>query len=1024
MNQKVKNLYVTRIENFFNRLNEKVLGDSVLFNAEFCHSTEPVPFSKRLNGRYRKIKEGANWGGIWDSAWFHLTADVPKSWKGKEVVAQIDLNGEALIFTKDGTPVQSLTKGSVFQGDYCKDIHYLFKSCKGGEKVDLWVEGAANGLFGVERPDDPNLKDPYRHGKYSGIVNKIRLRVFDRDTYAFRLDVEVLKSLAKHLPENNVRRARIIRTLNEAIDAFVDNPANSAKCRRILKKELDKKATSSDLSTVAVGHAHIDTGWLWPVREGVRKCGRTFASQVTLLKKYPSYVFGASQAQHYAFTKEYYPKLYAQIKDLVKKGRWECQGGMWVEADCNIISGESMVRQILHGKNLFMDEFGIDVRNCWIPDVFGYSAAMPQILKKSGVDFFLTQKLSWCQFNEFPHHTFIWRGVDGSEVLTHFPPEDTYNAGLHAGGLAHGRDKFKENAYLDEFMTLFGIGDGGGGPKEEYIERGLRNADLEGVPRVKFGTAEEFFDRLAKHADRLPTWVGELYFELHRGTLTTQALTKKGNRFLEQKLRNTEFICSCMPLSKYPSKDLDFMWKKLLLNQFHDILPGSSIRKVYETTQKEHAECLEKCDGIIQDAGKVLFDKNEDYVAMSNCLSCNYRGVVELPKGLDCGLLDEDGNEVLVQKEGKKTVALVDIPAQGFKVFEKSGSAPEGETASGGLVLENELIRYEFEKDGTISRIFDRECEREVLEKGAKGNLLTLYKDRPHNFDAWDIDIYYEKSIIGTAKPVKVEKIPGGFVRNGIRFTSEIGDSEIVQEVFLAFDSRRIDFKTAVDWKERHKMLRVSFPVDIRSETANYDIQYSYMHRNTHRNTTWDLAKFEVVGHRYADLSENEYGVAILNNCKYGHKILDNVIDLNLLRSPTNPDPEADLGVHEFTYSLLPHKGHLTDSDVMAEAAMLNMGVTVFNNCGRPKFQVPCTIESEGISMEVLKKAEKENCLVIRLVETKGHTSKGILKVNIPKAKLVETNLMEWTDGRAMSCAKPVEITMRPFEIRTYKIKT
>ncbi|HCE43840.1 MAG TPA: alpha-mannosidase 2c1 [Lentisphaeria bacterium] len=1024
MNQKERNLYVNRIENFYKRISDSILSDHVLFDAEFAHCIEPVPFAKRTSLKYKKIKEGATWGKTWESAWFLLKGEVPKSWKGKEVVAQLDFNGEGLIFKNDGLPVQSVTKGSVFQGDYCKDLHYLIRSCKGGEKFEMWVETAANALFGIERKPDPAVVDPDRHGTYSGIVNKIRLCTFNREVWSLWLDVEVLKSLLAALPENAVRRTRIIRTVNEAIDAYADNPANASRARKIIRVEFEKKTSSSDLETTAVGHAHIDTGWLWPVREGIRKCGRTFASQITLIEKYPGYVFGASQAQHYAFTKEHYPKLYAKIKEQVKKGNWECQGGMWVEADCNIISGESMVRQMLHGKNYFMDEFGVDVRNLWIPDVFGYSAAMPQIMKKCGVDYFLTQKLSWCQFNEFPHHTFIWRGVDGSEVITHFPPENTYNSGLHAGAIASARDRFKENEFIDEFMTLFGIGDGGGGPKEEYIERGLRAANLEGVAKVKFGSAEGFFDRLQKHAGKLPTWVGELYFELHRGTLTTQAQTKKGNRYLEQKLRNTEFICSCLPLEKYPSKELDAMWKTLLLNQFHDILPGSSIHKVYETTHKEHKECLEKCDEIIRNAGEKLFEKNGDYVVMSNCLSYPYRGTVELPKGLDCGLIDEDGNEILVQKEGKKTVALVDIPPQGFKVFEKSGTAPDGEVPAGkDLVLENELIKYEFDKDGSIRRIFDKECGRDVLEKGKKGNVLTLYKDRPHNFDAWDIDIYYEKSIIQNAQAVKAEKLPGGFVRNGLKFTLKVGDSEIVQTVHLPFDSKRIDFKTFVDWKERHKMLRVSFPVEIRSEEANYDIQYSYMHRNTHRNTSWDRAKFEVVAHRYADLSENEYGVAILNDCKYGHKIYDNVIDMNLLRSPTDPDPDADRGTHEFTYSLLPHKGHLTESDVMQEAAMLNMALTVFDGFGKPKYKVPCTIQSDGISMEVLKKAEKENSIVIRLVETKGHTSKGVLNVNVPKAKLVETNLLEWTEGRSVSCAKPVEISMRPFEIRTYKIK-
>lgn len=1022
MNIRERQLYVSRIENFHKRIGGRILGDTIVFDAEYSQSVNPVPFSKRLTGKYKKIKEGEKWGNAWDSAWFHLKAEVPKSWKGLEVVAQLDFNSEGLVFNKDGMPVQSITKGSVFQIDYSKDIHYLLKSCRGGEKIELWVETAANNLFGIDRVGDPSPTDPNRHGTFNACVNNIRLCVFDRILWSFWLDVEVLKSMIKGLPENSVRRNRLIRTVNESIDAFADNTANAGKCRKILRMELDKKASSSDLNTTAVGHAHIDTGWLWPVREGIRKCGRTFASQITLLEKYPDYVFGASQAQHYAFVKEYYPNLYKKVKEMVKKGRWECQGGMWVEADCNIISGESMVRQIIHGKNLFMDEFGVDVNNVWIPDVFGYSAAMPQIMRKSGIEFFVTQKISWSQFNEFPHNTFIWRGVDGSEVITHFPPENTYNSGLHPEGLIRAKERFKENEYIDDFLTLFGIGDGGGGPKEEYIERGIRLADTECIPKVKFGKAEDFLEGLRKHEKNLPVWVGELYLELHRGTLTTQALTKKGNRKLEQKLRNVEFICSCLPLAKYPAKELDFIWKKLLLNHFHDIIPGSSIHKVYETTQEEHRQCLEKCDELIENAGKMLLGKDEGSIVISNCLSYPFNGVVELPT--ECGLIDEDGIEILVQKEGRKTFALVEIPPQSFKVFEKAGNAPAGESGSGKeLVLENELIRYEFENDGTIKRIFDKECNRDVLEKGGRGNLLTLYKDRPVNYDAWDIDIYYEKAILETASAVKVESIPGGYVRSGLKFTLKVGVSEIVQNIYLACNSKRIDFQTKVDWKERHKMLRVSFATDIRSERANYDIQYSYMHRNTHRNTSWDRAKFEVVAHRYADLSENEYGVAILNDCKYGHKIVDNVLDLNLLRSPTEPDPDADLGVHEFTYCLLPHKGHLTDSSVMAEGAMLNMGVTVFDGFGKPKYQVPCTIESDGISMEVLKKAEKENCLVVRLVETKGHTSKGVLKMNLPKAELVETNLLEWTDGITVSTLKPLEIVMKPFEIRTYKIK-
>ncbi len=1027
MKEKEIEMLTTRMDLFWKRLGGMILGETQAMSAKFARTDDMLKFPEQKKLKYKEIKEGQKWGAEWGCAWFELNASVPKPWAGKEIVAQIELTGEGLVFDSEGVPFQSITNGSVFQADYNKDICYLFKKCKGGEKISLWVEAVGNALFGVNRKPDADPADPKRHGTFSAVANKMRICVFNREVYDLWLDMDVICGIARLSAPGSVRKARAIKAANDAIDAFAENPANAIKARAILKTELQRKATDLDLSTSAVGHAHIDTGWLWRVREGIRKCGRTFASQITLMEKYPGYIFGASQAQHYEFTKTHYPALYEKIKRMVKAGRWELQGAMWVEADCNITSGESLVRQIVHGKNFFMDEFGVDVRNLWLPDVFGYSAALPQILRKSGVDFFVTQKLCWSQFNKFPHTTFVWEGIDGSEVLSHFPPENTYNSPLKPEGLAFARENFRENAVLDEFLTLFGIGDGGGGPKEEFIERGIRLADVQGVPKVKFERAQDFLDRLVLHRDELPRWVGELYLEVHRGTYTTQARVKKGNRKLEQKLRMAEFICSCMPIAKYPIARLDRIWKTLLVNQFHDILPGSSIHGVYQDTWRQHDECIADCEHIVSDAARSIFKDDKNSVVLANCLSTEFNGVVELPDEVRCGLEDENGRQVPVQIEDGTAVAKIAVPGNSFVTLKKTGPARKAKTPDGaaGLRLENALICYEFAEDGTLRRIFDKECGRELLDKGGKGNLFTLYTDIPNNWDAWDIDFHYERSALSNAKAVKAEALPSGEVRSGLNFALEIGNSTIEQKIFLASGSRRLDFRTKVDWREKHKMLRVSFPVAIRSEEASFEIQYGYLRRPTHRNTGWDFAKFEVVAHRYADISEQDYGVAILNDCKYGHKIQGNVMDLNLLRSPTEPDPDADAGVHEFTYSLLPHKGSFVESNVISEAASLNMGVAFFDRRSGRGVKAPCWISSGdgSISIEAMKRAEKENCHVIRLVETKGRNSSATLQFADPSAKIVECDIMEWKNtGSPRPCAKGVEIKMRPFEIRTYKI--
>ena len=1022
MHNELKTLLKNRTEKFFKRVCGLVIEDSILLDAEYSKTQEVVPFKNRLNGEYRKISEGEIWGKAWDNAWFHLAGSVSADWEGKDIAACLDFGGESLIFSDAGEPLYALTHMSVFNIDFNKKFFHVIKKAKGDEKIDLWVEVSASCLMGVDIDLGLSSDSPLRTDSLDAEVLSMKLCVFDMEMWHLQLDIEVLISLMKSLPDNTPRRGKILRTLNRAIDAFNDDRTNVIKCREILKEQLSSPANGSSLTAVSIGHAHIDTGWLWPVKESIRKTGRTFASQMALIDKYPDYVFGASQPQHYVFLKEFYPGLYKRLKEYVKDGSWEVQGGMWVEADCNLINGESMVRQILYGKNFFKDEFDIDVNNLWLPDVFGYSAALPQILKKSGIDYFLTSKISWNQFNRFPHHTFIWEGIDGSDVLSHFVASNTYNGNMLPEELIFSEKNFTENDVLDEFLSVFGIGDGGGGPAEEYIERGLRQKNLEGCPKVKFEKAQPFFDRLGKKSDLLERWSGELYLELHRGTLTTQGKIKKGNRKLENCLKILEFLYSTLDLNVYPKKELEYIWKKLLINQFHDILPGSSITKVYDVTRSEYEECFRLYNDLLTDFAEKAMSSKKDSLVIFNPLSYTHNMPIDLGEDwLDCDIVDEFGNAILSQDEENNKIISANIPSYSFLKLYKTQKAKKKQIDyCKQPVLENDLIKYSFSENGEIISAFDKETDMNVLKTG---NVLSLYEDRSVDWDAWDIDIFYENQLIETALKKSVKYLVSGPVRSGIQFVLKIGQSEIIQNVYLASNTKRLDFETSVDWKELHKMLRVSFDTTIRSSEASFDIQYGYVKRNTHRNTSWDMAKFESAAHKYVDLSDYDYGVALMNDCKYGHKVLESKIDLNILRSPTNPDPNADRNeIHTLTYSLLPHRRSLIESDVIQAAGMLNIKPVVFYNKTIGNLIPPCRlIDTNGISLEVIKKAEKEKCYVIRVVETKGKISEGTLAFK-SDAELMETNLIEWENNVWESTGRTKKIKLNPFEIKTYKL--
>ena len=1020
MNKKETAIIVSRIEQWNNRLKDYFIEDRTTLASKYAWSKNAVPFSEKNKLKYKPITKGKSWGKEWDSAWFCLNGSIKKEWRGKKIIADLDFSGEGLVYDPKGKEIQGITNASIWDQNFARTRVLIPKTCIKNNEVEIWVETAANSLFGIFVDVDPEQDNPKRHGTFDAKVETIDIGIFREDIWHLNLDVRILLGLIEKLEKDSTQRLRIINSLNKAVIAFKDDKKDASSSRNILSAELNKRASSSELKVAAVGHAHIDTGWLWPVRETIRKCARTFTTQLDLIERYPDYVFGASMPQHYQFMKDFYPSIFKRIKAAVKKGQWELQGGMWVEADCNLISGESMVRQLLYGKIFFKKEFGVNVDNLWLPDVFGYSAALPQILKQAEIDYFLTQKISWNQFNDFPHQTFNWRGIDGTEILTHFPPENTYNSELDTKFLMPAQKTFKEKDKLNEFMSLFGVGDGGGGPKPENIELGKRLKNLEGAPKVSFDHAKNFFRRLNRKKNQLETWVGELYLELHRGTLTTHGLVKKQNRKLENKLKAVEFLWSNCDLKSYPHNDLDEAWKKLMINQFHDIIPGSSINLVYKNTHKEYEGIHKTCDKLLNKSASILFKKDKNSFTLVNSLSYHFKGVVKIPnkyKGYQ--IISDDKISLATQQVNKDLVCFVDLEPFSFKTFSKGQKEKSKTVNHSSLVLENNYVKYEFHKDGTLKSAYDKELKLNFL--GSNGNVLSLYEDRPLNWDAWDIDFYYKDSLLETSKVERIEKVRAGVVNSSLNISYTIGNSTIKQHISLSNHSKRLDFNTSVDWKEKHKMLRVHFPTTITNEQATFDIQYGHVKRNTHKNTSWDKAKFEVVGHKYADLSNNDYGVALMNDCKYGYSIFDNTIDLNLLRSPNNPDADADIGYHEFVYSFYPHNKDLIRSNVIEESTLLNHSPIVFEGYKNLSTSSTITYKGKGIEITAFKKSEYKNEIIIRTVETLGRNSEGNIYLD---GEITETNLLEQKNiNKPKRIKEKYFLKLKPFEIKTFKIK-
>lgn len=979
---------------------------------------------------WKSFDIGSSWGGRDVTTWFRASATVPNEMAGKRVVLLVNPGGESLMYI-DGIPCQGL--------DGNREEVLCLEKAKGGETFDILIESYSG--IGSDRKHRFHCAD---------------LAVVDMDIREFYWDARVTLDVIQVQPEKSASQLRMLDMLNACVKHVdVRNKGDErykksiAEAHKMLKDGIKPFEGSHGLGSLKLtGHSHIDTAWLWPLRETKRKCARTFSSVLKYMDEFPHYKFSQSQPQLYEYTKQYYPTIYEEIKKRVKEGRWEPVGAMWVEQDSNVSSGESLVRQAVYGNRFFRDEFGIHSRTCWLPDAFGFCWSLPQILRKAGVDFFATTKISWSQYTKFPYSMFMWQGIDGTKIMSIFPPLN-YNGSLTVKDCLAQWDQFIQKDQCDEVVYSFGWGDGGGGPTKEMLETGIRLDDMVGVPKCSFGWVQEYFDDLEKNVDqdKLPVWNGGLYLELHRGCQTSQARTKRNNRKSELLYRDAEFLSSMAMLAggSYQQDKLYEGWKVILCSQFHDILPGSSINEVYEDADRDYAEVLKSGNEVITDSEESVEKKIDtsgdgQAIIVTNTLSWVRNDVASIKAKLtseDFVILDADGNQVLSQvvgKDGEYTEILFEangIPPLGYVVYRLvEGEKPVEKSGKMTILsqnMENSLYAIELDEQGKICRLYDKAMDREVIPEDSCANILQFFADYPHSWDAWEIDFNYTENTQELAELESIEVVEAGPVKATVRMVRKTDRSTITQDVSIYNKLSRIDFVTNVDWWEKKTLLKVAFPVEVLSPRATYEIQFGTIERPTHFNTDWDRAKFEVPGQKWVDLSEGGYGVSLLNDCKYGYDVHDNVLRLSLLRSPISPDPHADEGKNEFTYSLHPHKGDWRDGETVQRAAELNSPlrtVVAQPHAGAmPKSASFAKVDKKHVIIDTVKKAEDTDDIIIRLYEAYGQRGKVTLNLGVKPQAVSECNLMEEEDQAVEVNGSSICFQIKPYEIRTFKVK-
>ena len=875
-----------------------------------------IPYAEAQRLEYRPAEAGERLGPLWATYWFRIGATVPAAWDGRRVELLWASRAESTLWI-DGRAVQGLHGVEPSQ----RPDATVAWPARGGERLELEVELACNGLFG--RLDHPPE------------VERCELALVDEDAWQRYFDFEVLRALEA----SDALEPGFGGYLREELNRFCTSGDDTILARLLAHRNGTRVHRVS-----AIGHAHIDTAWLWPIAETRRKLVRTFASQTRYMDEYPEYRFACSQAQQYAWIEESEPDLWARIRAKVDAGQFVPVGGTWVEPDCNLPSGESLLRQFVHGQRFFEDRFGSRCREFWSPDAFGYCGQLPQLMRLAGIDRFLTQKLSWNKFNRPESHTFVWQGIDGSEVLGHFPPADNYNSDVSVDEVLKTSREFKDHESSGRSLLVFGFGDGGGGPTRAMLENLRRMHDLQGLPRVEPSTSDAFFSALEAEETERPTVVGELYFEYHRGVYTSQAFVKRGNRTCEQLLHDAEFVAAAR--GEDTAADLDRLWKLLLLQQFHDILPGSSIGLVYDDVRRDFGELESSLHGLIGEGD-----------ALVNTVGVSRREVFD----------------------GRMVEAQPFADAQPVDAHD--------EVRVDGLLLENAHLRVQLAGDGRVVSVVEKDTGREAL--AAPGNILELYEDRPVNFDAWDIDPSHLETRRECPPADRVEVLSGGPLRAEVAFERRVGEASTLRQVVrLDAGARRLEFHTTVDWHEEHVLLKACFPLAVHAPNATYEAPFGYAERPTHYSTSWDRARYEVPGHRFADLSEHGFGAALLTDSKYGYSCFGNELRVSLLRAPKSPDPDADMGSHEFAYALYPHAGGWREGGVLAEAIRFNAPLRRTAGVGASF----ASVDDPNLVLDTIK---RDGPLVLRLYEAHGGRGTAHVRLREPFAHARLANALE-----------------------------
>ncbi|AWP28780.1 alpha-mannosidase [Paenibacillus sp. Cedars] len=975
---------------------------------------------------------------------FRMSLELPPQWADGAIGLLFQSGGEALLRV-NGASYQGLDRNHTF---------VTLDPKRTGMNMELEIE-----LYDpIPEPVDPLNQQAVIQPPITR-VQSLLVNV-NVPVQSLMYTATVIRDSVILLPDNDMRRIRLMEALYQAMDRFVSlNEASiiAGEMVTAIEQELVQQVTAigghAEGTEHMVGQSHIDIAWLWPVRETVRKTSRTFSTVDALMNEYPEYKYAQSQPLLYQFLKDHDPELYERVRARIMEGRWELVGGMWVEPDLNIPSGESLMRQMLYGQRFYQEEFGLTSHIEWLPDTFGYCASLPQILKHGGIRYFMTTKLGWNDTNVFPYDLFHWVGIDGTPMLSylnHGVNENTLPKDVHE----HWQS-YRQRPVHPEQMLLYGHGDGGGGVTREMLEYINRAKLMVGQPASKYSTAAEFFEGIDAALPKLPKWRGDLYLELHRGTYTTHARNKRFNRKAEILYREAELWSSVA----FPSmgggqrqeivSELHEGWKLIFLNQFHDIIPGSAITESYVTSEKEYAEVFRKGNRSLTQGLQVLAGQADTegeglpYVIF-NGLGWERNGVISIeggPELVSHAPYDSDGAllqyDVRTLESGEAfqglNVYVQGIPAFGYKTIwlrPSAGNEAAAEKCSTGLSdgWETEFYKVRFNAQGEIVSLWDKDAEREVIKPGEAANRFHFFHDRPTLWDAWDIDTRYEEQIADQAQLIEMRLLMAGEVQDVLRFRWRIHNSEITQDLIFYHHDRRIDFKTFVSWNESHKLLKVGFPIAVVANKATYEIPFGTIERPTHRNTSWEQAQYEVCGHRFADVSEHGYGVSLINDCKYGYDIQDSTIRLSLLRAPKWPDVTADLGEHEFTYSLYPHEGDWRNAGIVRKAAELNHELPCVRTSSKqgiqPSVHSLIPFESQHVVLDTVKPAEDGTGYILRFYESAGGRDEVKLTWPYPCETVHLSNAIEEELERLDTAEGRLTLHFLPYEIKTIKLTT